>query len=84
MHAEGDVSGKTSTFRARQFKFVRPAYTDTDERDAAREYSVETTIEVPKGVKVSIGAGYMETGEGLDSVITDDAWFVTSGISLRL
>ena len=81
---EGDVAGKTTTFRARQFKFGRVPYDTTGDKLAAREYALETTIEVPKGVKITIGGGYMQTGKALDPVIGDDAWFVTSGISLRL
>jgi hypothetical protein len=84
LQVEDDVISRSSTLRLRQFRFNRPVYTDTDSKEAVREISLDFSIEVPKGVRWSIGGGYMSTGKGLESVIIDDAWTVTTSVSLTL
>ncbi len=81
---EAAVNSKSTTLRIRQYKFGRPVYATTESRDAVSEFSVEFAIEVPKGVRVTAGTGYMHTGKGIEPVIENDAWVVSAGVSLTL
>lgn len=81
---EDDVVGRSMTIRVRQYTFGRPVYAGVSGRDAVREYSAEFFIEVPRGVKVTLGGSYMQTGKALEPVLADDAWVIVSSISLRI
>lgn len=80
----GDVVGRSMTIRVRQYTFGRPQYEGVSGRDAVREYSTEFLIEVPRGVKVTLGGSYMQSGKALVPVLADDAWAIVSSISLRI
>jgi len=84
LHVGGDVNSRSTTLRIRQIRFGRPVYADTNSRDAATEYSLDFGIEVPKGIRFTIGGAYMHSGKAIGRVITSDPWVVTSGISLSL
>jgi hypothetical protein len=79
-----DVNSRSTTFRIRNYTFGRPVFQSTTSRDAVTEYSLEFAVEVPKGVRISIGTGYMHTGHGIESVIDNDGWVFSSGVSLTL
>lgn len=79
-----NVNSRSTTFRVRNYTFGRPVYANTHSRDAVTEFSMEFAVEVPKGVRTTFGAGYMHTGRGIEPVIDNDTWVVTTGVSLTL
>jgi hypothetical protein len=79
-----DVNSRSATLRMRQYRFGRPVYASTGSREAVLEYSFEMAVEVPKGVRTTLGAGYMSPRAGITPVIADDPWVFSLGVSLTL
>lgn len=83
LQVEGDINSRSMTLRFRQYRFGREIFVGGG-RDVGYEFSADFTIEVPKGAKFSVGGGYFQPGKGVQPVIPDGAWIVTTGVVLSL
>lgn len=74
------VIGQAITLRLHDYS-LRESFRGS--RDAGREANLEVLIEAPKGIKVTLGAGYFWRGEAMDALIVRRPWTVSLKLSLE-
>jgi hypothetical protein len=77
----GDILGKGTAFKWHYYRFNKPVF---GEHAAGSEFSVETRVEAPKGLKYSFSFGVFQPGSALERVITKPQWTLLANLSVKL
>jgi CRISPR/Cas system CSM-associated protein Csm2 small subunit len=80
-NSEDRIEGESTTLRLHRYEFNEPVF---DSRDAGWEVDLEFLLEVPKGVRFSLGLGKFFSGGALESVFDEDPTIVTLSTTVTL